>query len=220
MISTKDSSILALDGETGNTLSASMVHPKKPSRALFMQILCKIILTWSILFLEIDLFLSLCTMHTFQLLRLPFIDEVEEESYWTPFFWSSADGQDSSTRGSGIPNDLELGKGSNPGVDSVPKQSLVLLCSEKAAYIFSFVHAVQVAINCRHPIEPFFYVIWDYHCYCSFFSGNQEGSLQEEVSLDMLLGINLLQWNRCWPLACFFHWENWNKVMVASFAHI
>lgn len=156
MISTKDSSILALDGETGNTLSASMVHPKKPSRALFMQILCKIILTWSILFLEIDLFLSLCTMHTFQLLRLPFIDEVEEESYWTPFFWSSADGQDSSTRGSGIPNDLELGKGSNPGVDSVPKQSLVLLCSEKAAYIFSFVHAVQVAINCRHPIEPSF----------------------------------------------------------------
>ncbi|XP_008448470.2 uncharacterized protein LOC103490647 isoform X2 [Cucumis melo] len=92
MISTKDSSILALDGETGNTLSASMVHPKKPSRALFMQILY---------------------------------------------------GQDSSTRGSGIPNDLELGKGSNPGVDSVPKQSLVLLCSEKAAYIFSFVHAVQ-----------------------------------------------------------------------------
>lgn len=41
-IATKDSSILALDSETGNTLSASNVHPKKPSRALFMQILCKI----------------------------------------------------------------------------------------------------------------------------------------------------------------------------------
>lgn len=40
-IATKDSSIMALDSETGNTLSASMVHPKKPSRALFMQILCK-----------------------------------------------------------------------------------------------------------------------------------------------------------------------------------
>lgn len=43
-IATKDSSILALNDETGNTLSASMVRPKKPSRALFMQILCKIYL--------------------------------------------------------------------------------------------------------------------------------------------------------------------------------
>lgn len=43
-IATVDSSILALDSETGNTLSASMVHPKKPSRALFMQVLCKIFL--------------------------------------------------------------------------------------------------------------------------------------------------------------------------------
>ncbi|XP_038904808.1 uncharacterized protein LOC120091069 isoform X2 [Benincasa hispida] len=91
-IATKDSSILALDDETGNTISASIVHPKKPSRALFMQILY---------------------------------------------------GQDASTRGSGISNDEELGIGSNPAVDSVPKQSLVLLCSEKAAYVFSFVHAVQ-----------------------------------------------------------------------------
>lgn len=41
-IATKDSSILALESETGNTLSANMVHPKKPSTALFMQILCKI----------------------------------------------------------------------------------------------------------------------------------------------------------------------------------
>ncbi|XP_022923426.1 uncharacterized protein LOC111431125 [Cucurbita moschata] len=80
-IATVDSSILAVDGETGKTLSASMVHPKKPSRALFMQVLY---------------------------------------------------GQDASTRGSGI-----------AAVDSVPKQSLVLLCSEKAAYIYSFVHAVQ-----------------------------------------------------------------------------
>lgn len=91
-IATKDSSILALNDETGNTLSASMVRPKKPSRALFMQILY---------------------------------------------------GQDASTRGSGISNDVELGKGSNPTMDSVLKQSLVLLCSEKAAYIYSFVHAVQ-----------------------------------------------------------------------------
>lgn len=56
-------------------------------------------------------------------------------------------------------NGLELGKGGNPAVDGMPKQSLVLLCSEKAAYIFSFVHAVQVSIICRHPIELFFYII-------------------------------------------------------------
>ncbi|XP_022145409.1 uncharacterized protein LOC111014861 isoform X2 [Momordica charantia] len=90
-IATKDSSILALDSETGNTLSASNVHPKKPSRALFMQILY---------------------------------------------------GQDAATRGSSMSDDLELVKGS-PAVDSMPKQSLLLLCSEKASYIYSFVHAVQ-----------------------------------------------------------------------------
>ncbi|RVW32909.1 hypothetical protein CK203_088042 [Vitis vinifera] len=38
-VATKDSSILALDSDTGNTLSTSMIHPKKPSKALFMQIL-------------------------------------------------------------------------------------------------------------------------------------------------------------------------------------
>lgn len=38
-IATKDSSVLALDSDTGNTLSTSMIHPKKPSKALFMQIL-------------------------------------------------------------------------------------------------------------------------------------------------------------------------------------
>lgn len=39
VVATKDSSVLALETETGNILSPSMVHPKKPSRALFMQIL-------------------------------------------------------------------------------------------------------------------------------------------------------------------------------------
>lgn len=39
VLATRDSSVLALDGETGNVLSPSMVHPKKPSRALFMQII-------------------------------------------------------------------------------------------------------------------------------------------------------------------------------------
>lgn len=54
-------------------------------------------------------------------------------------------------------NDLELGKSSSPAVDSATKQSLILLCSEKAAYIYSFVHAVQVAIIFRHSIELFFH---------------------------------------------------------------
>lgn len=39
VVATKDSSVLAFDSDTGNMLSASMVRPKKPSRALFMQIL-------------------------------------------------------------------------------------------------------------------------------------------------------------------------------------
>nr|GLL19079.1 uncharacterized protein LOC109167711 [Ipomoea trifida] len=42
VVATRDSSVLALDGETGNILSPSIVHPTKPSRALFMQIIdCK-----------------------------------------------------------------------------------------------------------------------------------------------------------------------------------
>ncbi|XP_021722917.1 uncharacterized protein LOC110690403 isoform X2 [Chenopodium quinoa] len=39
VIATKDSSLLAIDADTGNTLSSSVVHPKKPSKALFMQTL-------------------------------------------------------------------------------------------------------------------------------------------------------------------------------------
>ncbi|RZC45750.1 hypothetical protein C5167_038688 [Papaver somniferum] len=39
LVATKDSSIVALDSDNGNTLSANTVHPNKPSKALFMQIL-------------------------------------------------------------------------------------------------------------------------------------------------------------------------------------
>ncbi|CAH9105937.1 unnamed protein product [Cuscuta europaea] len=76
VLATRDSSVVALDGETGNILSHSMVHPKKPSRALFMQILGS-----------------------------------------------------SSMSGSMDSN-----------ASRVP---LVLLCSEKAVYVYSLVHAVQ-----------------------------------------------------------------------------
>lgn len=38
-VALKDSSVLALEGDTGNALSSSMVRSKKPSKALFMQIL-------------------------------------------------------------------------------------------------------------------------------------------------------------------------------------
>ena len=41
VIGTKDSSVLTLDSETGNMLTTSRVQPKKPSKALFMQILGK-----------------------------------------------------------------------------------------------------------------------------------------------------------------------------------
>ncbi|MED6204054.1 hypothetical protein PIB30_005452 [Stylosanthes scabra] len=72
-VGTKDSSVLALDSETGNTLGNGSVHPKKPSRALFMQVL-----------------------------------------------------------------------GSNTNTeDATTKQSHILLCSEKALYVYSLVHAVQ-----------------------------------------------------------------------------
>ena len=40
-VGTKDSSVLTLDGETGNTLSIGTIHPKKPSKAIFMQVLGK-----------------------------------------------------------------------------------------------------------------------------------------------------------------------------------
>ena len=40
-VGTKDSSVLALDKEAGNTLGTGTIHPKKPSKALFMQVLGK-----------------------------------------------------------------------------------------------------------------------------------------------------------------------------------
>lgn len=84
VVATKDSSVLALESDTGNILSSGMVHPKKPSKALFMQIL---------------------------------------------------DGHDTSGKGPGS------NKG-NSYDDGIPKESL-LLCSEKAAYVYSLTHVVQ-----------------------------------------------------------------------------
>ncbi|XVF16029.1 hypothetical protein REPUB_Repub09cG0206400 [Reevesia pubescens] len=84
VVATKDSSVLAFDCDTGNMLSTSMVRPKKPSRALFMQIL---------------------------------------------------DWQD-------ISNGLDMSRGS-PIEEGIPKQSFILICSEKAAYIYSLIHAIQ-----------------------------------------------------------------------------
>ena len=34
-----DSSVLVLDGETGNSSSIEIIHPKKPSKAIFKQVL-------------------------------------------------------------------------------------------------------------------------------------------------------------------------------------
>ncbi|KAJ8625653.1 hypothetical protein MRB53_034183 [Persea americana] len=77
----KDSSVLALEGDTGNALSSSMVRSKKPSKALFMQIL---------------------------------------------------DAQDTSVLGSHI-----------SVKDTIPKQSLLLLCSEKDVRLYSLAHVIQ-----------------------------------------------------------------------------
>ncbi|XP_057958886.1 uncharacterized protein LOC131151627 [Malania oleifera] len=90
LVATRDSSVLALEGDMGNTLSSSTVHPKKPSKALFMQIL---------------------------------------------------DGRGTGDKGSNISEGLDMSKSS--GQDVLLKQSSLLLCSEKAAYVYSLMHVVQ-----------------------------------------------------------------------------
>ncbi|TKY70241.1 Syntaxin-binding protein 5 [Spatholobus suberectus] len=90
-VGTKDSSVLALDGETGNSLGIGTIHPKKPSRAIFMQVL---------------------------------------------------DGQGEPITGSVTKDGLGLREG-NRIEDATAKQLYILLCSEKALYVYSFVHAVQ-----------------------------------------------------------------------------
>ncbi|KAG4386607.1 hypothetical protein GLYMA_11G085900v4 [Glycine max] len=90
-VGTKDSSVLTLDGETGNTLSIGTIHPKKPSKAIFMQVL---------------------------------------------------DGQGEQTAGSVTKDGLELKEGIHIE-DATAKQLYILLCSEKALYVYSFAHAVQ-----------------------------------------------------------------------------
>ncbi|XP_012065395.1 uncharacterized protein LOC105628567 [Jatropha curcas] len=90
VVATKDSSVLAVDVDTGNLLSTSTVHPKKPSKAFFMQIL---------------------------------------------------DGQDMLAGGSNASNVPDL-RGNYPAEDST-KQSSVLICSEKAVYVYSLSHVLQ-----------------------------------------------------------------------------
>ncbi|XP_024991055.1 uncharacterized protein LOC112525245 [Cynara cardunculus var. scolymus] len=87
---TKDSSAWALESETGNILNTGSVHPKKPSKALFIQML---------------------------------------------------DEQGASGRGSNASRRVDLHKG-NSFDDGIVKD-LLLLCSEKAAYVYSLPHVVQ-----------------------------------------------------------------------------
>ncbi|KAK1324904.1 hypothetical protein QJS10_CPA01g00249 [Acorus calamus] len=79
LVGMEDSSVFALEGDTGNMLSNSMVHPKKPSRALFMQII---------------------------------------------------DGPDASVKGDVIK-------------ENALKESLLLVCSEKAVRLYSLSHVIQ-----------------------------------------------------------------------------
>lgn len=44
VVASKDSSVIALEIETGNTISANPIRSKKPSRALFMHILGNILM--------------------------------------------------------------------------------------------------------------------------------------------------------------------------------
>ncbi|KVI08715.1 hypothetical protein Ccrd_012912 [Cynara cardunculus var. scolymus] len=88
---TKDSSAWALESETGNILNTGSVHPKKPSKALFIQML--------------------------------------------------GNEQGASGRGSNASRRVDLHKG-NSFDDGIVKD-LLLLCSEKAAYVYSLPHVVQ-----------------------------------------------------------------------------
>ncbi|KAF6139269.1 hypothetical protein GIB67_021479 [Kingdonia uniflora] len=81
VVATKDSSIMTLESDTRSILSVSAVHPKKLSRAIFVQ--------------SLD-----------------------------------------------IADSLDVSKG-NFDEDSMPKQSLILLCNEKSVYLYSLIHAVQ-----------------------------------------------------------------------------
>ncbi|XP_068468684.1 lethal(2) giant larvae protein homolog SRO77 [Phaseolus vulgaris] len=91
IVVTKDSSVLALDGETGNSFNTGAIHPKKPSKAIYMQVL---------------------------------------------------DGLGEPVTGSVTKDGLDSREG-NRTEDATAKQLYILLCSEKALYVYSFVHAVQ-----------------------------------------------------------------------------
>nr|GMC65920.1 uncharacterized protein LOC109167710 isoform X1 [Ipomoea batatas] len=114
VLATRDSSVLALEGETGNILSPSMVHPKKPSRALFMQII-----------------------------------------------------EENSSKGSSISDCMNTDKG-NSDASRLP---LVLLCSEKAVYVYSLVHVVQ-GVKKVHYKKKFHSSSC---CWASTFDGPQAG---------------------------------------------
>ncbi|XAR58059.1 hypothetical protein NMG60_11026416 [Bertholletia excelsa] len=89
VVASKDSSVLAIERDTGNTIADGLVRPKKPSRALFMQIL-------------------------------------DGQHISEP---NKVEGQDSS-KGNSID-------------DATRKHLSLLLCSEKAAYVYSLGHMVQ-----------------------------------------------------------------------------
>ncbi|KAK3023413.1 hypothetical protein RJ639_042801, partial [Escallonia herrerae] len=118
LVATKDSSVLALESDTGNMLSSCMVHPKKPSKALFMQIL------------------------------------------------------DTSGGGPKTGAGLESSKG-NPVDDGIPKQLLLLLCSEKAVYLYSLTHVVQGVkkVYCKKKFHS------SYCCWASTFDTPSDSGL-------------------------------------------
>ncbi|XP_052190065.1 uncharacterized protein LOC127799878 isoform X2 [Diospyros lotus] len=91
VVATKDSSVFALERDTGNTLGSGLIRPKKPSRAFLMQIL---------------------------------------------------DGQDTAVRESNKLEGIDPSK-RNSTDDATPKRLSLLLCAEKAAYVYSLVHVVQ-----------------------------------------------------------------------------
>ena len=147
VVTTKDSSVLAVESDTGNTLGSGLVCPKKRSRALFMQILgnsrsftcvtwCPL-LPWTRLMYDSS---NMWVLGTIQLFSHKHLKELKEI-----IRLSCADGKDASGKGSNKVEGLDVSK-KNSIDDAISKQLSVLLCSEKAAYVYSLVHIMQVIV--------------------------------------------------------------------------
>lgn len=115
LIATEDSSVIAVEGDTGNDLNNNGVHTKKPARCLLMQTLD----------ISSD---GVCTAH---------LQELTQEKH---------------------------------DKDNTTKQSVILLCSEKAVRLYSLNHAAQgiKKLHCKKKLSG-------HCCFASVVSSHSSG---------------------------------------------